>query len=303
MPFQYRPPALRTLCRTVLLRLVVPVLVVPVLALLLCLSAAPLAADPASPWVENPHLKLRLVSAQTAVGAGDPVRLGVQILLEPGWTFYWRNPGDNGLAPLLDWSGSRNAASVEVDWPAPLRKELLGGTNFVYAEEVVLPVAIRADDPDLPLVAELLLDYGVCREVCVPYSDRLRAELPPGQARPTAAADLIDYFAGLVPAAASVDGLHVAAAWTDLEQGLLVLRISAARALVAPDLVVEGPAGIWFGPPQVVLGTGGREAQVSFRVGPPAMLEALDGEELRITIVDLAQAVEDRVAVAPQGGR
>ena len=44
------------------------------------------------------------------VGGADNGELlaGVQIRLEPGWKTYWRTPGDSGVPPSFDWSGSKN---------------------------------------------------------------------------------------------------------------------------------------------------------------------------------------------------
>lgn len=261
-------------------------------------GTTPAQAGAASPWVNNEHLQIRLVAGQSAVGSGRSVLLGIQIRLEPGWSFYWRHPGDNGLAPVLDWDGSRNAASIEVDWPAPQRKVVLGAQNFVYAEEVVLPVHVLPADPRKPLLADLMLDYGVCREVCVPYADRLTIELPPGEAGRTEDAALIDWFADLVPAPASPPDLHVAEAGLDAEGGTLWLRLRSTRPMVDPDLFLEGPAEFWFGPPQVDIGPDGLAAEVRFQAGPDATLAELAGKPLRVTIVDMNVAVEDRVSVA-----
>ena len=48
-------------------------------------------------------------------GSGRP---GIEIRLDPHFKTYWRTPGDIGLPPSFDWSGSENVRSVEVRWPA-----------------------------------------------------------------------------------------------------------------------------------------------------------------------------------------
>ncbi len=266
------------------------------------LAAAPAAAgDPgwASPWIANEQVRMRLVSAQSALGPDGRARLGLEVHLAPGWSFYWRNPGDNGLAPLLDWSATRNAADIRVDWPAPHRKEVQGAQNIIYSDEVVLPVTIVAADPARPLVADLLLDYGVCKEVCVPYSHRLVLDLPPGAAAPTTGAEIIDFYAGLVPVAAGPDNVTFATAVPRPGHAGLVLRAMAAAPFVAPDLFVEGPEELWFGPPQVSLSEDRRTATFTLPAGPADALRALPGgARLRATLVDTDRAVEGQVAVA-----
>ena len=44
----------------------------------------------------------------------------VELQLAPGWKTYWRSPGDAGIPPTFDWSGSDNVRSVRIHWPAPL---------------------------------------------------------------------------------------------------------------------------------------------------------------------------------------
>ncbi|MEL7014329.1 MAG: protein-disulfide reductase DsbD domain-containing protein, partial [Pseudomonadota bacterium] len=43
----------------------------------------------------------------------------LQIDLAPGWTTYWRAPGDAGIPPYFDWHASENLSSVDVEWPSP----------------------------------------------------------------------------------------------------------------------------------------------------------------------------------------
>lgn len=260
------------------------------------------AVAPASDWIRKDHLELRLVSAQTALGSDGPARLGLEIRLAPGWTFYWRNPGDNGLAPLLDWSGSRNLREVAVAWPAPHRKEVLGAQNYVYTGEVVLPVTVEAEDPGQPLLADLVLDYGVCSDVCVPHSDRLSLELPPGSALPTDAAAAIDWYQDQVPVPAAQAGLRLLALQVEPESGGLRLQAQAEPPLVAPDIFLEGPEGMWFGLPEILLSDGGRRAEFVLKAGPPEALRRLAGAALRATIVDARRAAEVDLAVAGGGG-
>src|SRR5215470_3932839 len=81
-------------------------------------GAAPLAADAsATPWTASTNSKVRLVSG-TVDDQGQATRLaGIQLRLDPGWKTYWRNPGDSGVPPGFDWSGSKNLKQAEVLYP------------------------------------------------------------------------------------------------------------------------------------------------------------------------------------------
>ena len=78
----------------------------------LVLSAMPaLAADAFSTdWTLAAKSQARLIA-----GGGDLA--GFEIALAPGAITYWRDPGDAGLPPTLDFSLSDNVASVEPEFP------------------------------------------------------------------------------------------------------------------------------------------------------------------------------------------
>ena len=77
-------------------------------ALALLVTGAPArAADSFSTdWAQGAKSQARLIAA----GGG---LAGFEIALAPGAITYWRDPGDSGLPPTLDFSGSENVASVE----------------------------------------------------------------------------------------------------------------------------------------------------------------------------------------------
>ena len=118
------------------------------LALTVCvaLAGASLAASPGeSPWVGETFSKVRLVSGSVAGMSDGQMIAGVQIRLEPGWKTYWRMPGDFGVPPTFDWSGSKNLRSAEVLYPAPHRFTDASGTAIGYEDEVVFPVMVTPE--------------------------------------------------------------------------------------------------------------------------------------------------------------
>ncbi len=146
---------------------------VPVLALLGPTPAS--HAQEASPWTEGHRSRVRLV-AGGADGAGQLA--GVDISLDPGFKTYWRNPGEAGLPPAFDWAKSTNVGAIEVLWPAPSRSEDGGGVSYGYQGQVLFPVRIRAQDPGKPVGLALKIDYGVCKDICIPAQAELSLKLP-----------------------------------------------------------------------------------------------------------------------------
>lgn len=130
-----------------------------------------LAGVGVSPWVEDNGGKVRLVAGKPA--ADGSLRAGIEIRLEPDWKTYWTNPGASGMAPRFDWSGSQNLAEARVLWPAP--KSFMDGKSESagYSGTVVLPVVVTPSEAGKPVDLKLTLDFGLCKELCVPA----RAEL------------------------------------------------------------------------------------------------------------------------------
>ncbi len=158
--------------------------------LALCaLLTSPLAAA-SGPWVVHEQARVRLVAA---TAAGTPIDLGLEFELEPGWHVYWKNSGDAGYPPRLDFSQTPALAGSELLFPAPHRYDLPGGlVSFGYEEHVLYPISSRlavpaGDDARLlapfpPVTARL--DYLVCREECIPYTAELTLDLEAARRRP-----------------------------------------------------------------------------------------------------------------------
>ena len=97
------------------------------------ISCMRLASLPPSPPAPRPPCRRAAAErprdaagGQAAVGTLDGWRqpdgsrlAAVEIRLAPGWHTYWRVPGDAGIPPSFDWSGSSNLASVAYEWPRP----------------------------------------------------------------------------------------------------------------------------------------------------------------------------------------
>ena len=82
------------------------------------------------------------------------LRAGVEIRLDAGWKTYWRDPGDSGVPPTFDFSGSDNVKSVTVQWPAPERfPDGAGGNSIGYVGRVILPLRMVAKGRDKTFVA------------------------------------------------------------------------------------------------------------------------------------------------------
>lgn len=99
---------------------------------------------------------------------------GVRLQLAPGWKTYWRAPGDAGIPPLFDWG---NAGDVRVHWPAPQVFDQGGMRIVAYQGDVILPVEFMSVKSG-PTTVQGRIDFGVCKDVCVPVTAQINATLP-----------------------------------------------------------------------------------------------------------------------------
>lgn len=162
-------------------------------ALLLAVGVAPLlafalpvaATDGArSEWVSGYNSRVRLLAGTDAGAAARRLVAGVEIETKPDWKTYWRNPGDAGVPPAFDWSKSSNVAAVEVRYPAPQRLVDKSGVTIGYLGGVVFPVMVTPADPAKPVSLKLTIDYGVCKDICVPAQADLAIDVAAGEAGP-----------------------------------------------------------------------------------------------------------------------
>ena len=91
----------------------------------------------------------------------------IEIRLAPGWHTYWRVPGEAGIPPHFDWTGSRNLSGISYEWPRPKVFATEGMQTFGYEQRLVLPVRLKPTDPDAPMTLSLDASIGVCSDICM----------------------------------------------------------------------------------------------------------------------------------------
>lgn len=210
-------------------------------------AAAPAyAADAsASAWVGDARSALRLVAGTPGSDQGF-LPAGVEIRLAPGWKTYWRYPGDSGVGPRFDFTGSTNIRSATVAWPMPHAFRDAGGLSIGYKEKVLFPVRIVAQEPGRPVVLALAFEYAICERVCIPQSGRVALSLPATTPDQDAA---LAMAAARVPVASAVGagaGLAIRAVERvgDWPRPRILVDV-AAPAGEAVELFAEGPTAEW----------------------------------------------------------
>ncbi|SHH52973.1 protein-disulfide reductase DsbD domain-containing protein [Marivita hallyeonensis] len=218
----------------------------------------------------------------------------LHIVLEPGWKTYWRAPGDVGIPPQFDWSGSENIDSVSTSWPTPEVFFEQGMRSVGYRSEVVIPLRMTTPNADATLRLEGKLQIGICKDICIPANLSFEASLPPSPTRPdpTIAAALTD-----VPYTAREAGVaSVTCQFEAGEEGTLVLhtRIEMPSAGGEEYVVVEaGNPHVWVAEPD-----SRRDGAALYASTRLMHVEgksfALNRSDMRFTVIGALHAVDIR---------
>jgi len=267
---------------------------------LTCVLPAGAAEDGAvTPWVEAQAARVRLLAGADPAAPGKSLLAGIEITMAEGWKTYWRNPGEAGVPPNFDWSGSTNTASIKVAFPAPMRVSDPAAEMIGYKTSVVFPISIVPRAPAEAVELRLALEFAVCREICIPAQASLELRLPP-LARLGAPAAALAAASARVPRpqgsrrASDPELLGVRSMLTGPSPKLEIDAKFPGGAAGA-DLFLEAPDGI-FVPMAKKLGAesdGRLRFVVDLARGGNA--EDLKGKELTLTLVSDAGASEATV--------
>lgn len=140
------------------------------------LALAPLAGHAAmSPWATSEGGRMRLVAlSQPRNGI---VTALVQIEPKQGWKTYWRNPGNAGMAPELDFSSSTNLTLKSISYPVPEIGRDEAGLFIGYHHPVSLVVEFEKRNDTAPAEINLKALVGICETVCLPFMAQFRLKL------------------------------------------------------------------------------------------------------------------------------
>jgi suppressor for copper-sensitivity B len=199
-----------------------------------------------SPWSTGEHARLRLIAGPTTPTGKQ--RVGVEIVMSPGFKTYWRTPGEFGVPPAFDWSGSTNIGGLDVRWPVPERFQDSAGYSIGYVGEVVIPISVQPVDPSRPVMVVLKLDYAVCEKICIPARGEASLWLEPGVT--TVTSPRLESYEARVPVPVKPGPHNGKLALLDVGLDDTVVDPGLKLVLQTPpggkveDIFVEGP-GMW----------------------------------------------------------
>lgn len=137
-----------------------------------------------------PPVDVELVAAATSVAPGGALRVGVRLVLAPGWHVYGRSAGQSGLPPSVRFTLPAGVRASVVLHPVGVRHVEAAIATYVLFDEAFLTATIDVPADfaaaSLPVVADV--SWLVCEEECQPGHATLRLDVP--VTRGPASADL-----------------------------------------------------------------------------------------------------------------
>jgi DsbC/DsbD-like thiol-disulfide interchange protein/cytochrome c biogenesis protein CcdA len=221
------------------------------------------------------HMNVSLVAEQAVVAPGSAVTLAFVMRPQPGWHGYWRNPGDAGAAPRVQWRLPEGWSAGALQYPVPHRLIASGIMNYVFEGDHALLVAVRipADaEPGVAFPVDARIDYLVCTlELCVPESAGVTVELRTGA--PGARNPAFDGYRQALPRPMAE------AARFEVAGGRLRLAIplAAGTALADPYFFPATADALAYGQPQSISRSGDLLIVEGIAAPRAGALQAIEG--------------------------
>ena len=255
------------------------------------LVGSPARAGDASPWVKDSYSGIRLIAGANQSGA-ESLRAGIEIKMQPAWHTYWRYPGDSGVPPRFNFSGSDNLATVKVLFPAPHAFTDETGTTIGYKGSVILPLRVFPRQKDKPVTLRAKIDYAVCDKLCVPVEAHMELTLAGAGGADNAALAAAEASVPQ-PISAAEAGLTARRVNEDKRKPLVFVDLATPTGKPA-DIFVEGPSAEWALPlPKPAQGAPAGHQHFSFELdGLPPGVDPKASFELTFTIVKAGSATE-----------
>ena len=217
--------------------------------------------------------------------------------LAPEWKTYWRAPGDAGIPPQFDWTGSVNLGSVVYHWPSPLVITTNGLRSIAYHDQLILPVEITPADGNAPVSLGLQLQLGVCKDICLPVMLDLSAPLD-GASEPD---PLIEAALRMGPISGDAAGLEqITCDLSPIADGMHLQAHLTLPTFGTPETVVfeTNDPTVWVATATAQRKGGTLMAETDL-VPPKGAPFALDRAAVTVTVIGQGRSVEIKGCPAP----
>ena len=124
---------------------------------------------------------VELVSEFASITPGLEFEMALRFEMKPHWHIYWKNPGEAGMPPRVEWQAPDGFEFGEIEFPTPHRIESPPGfISYAYDGEVFLLVKAKAPanlKPGETIEIKVDSNWLICEEMCVPGSAKVVLDL------------------------------------------------------------------------------------------------------------------------------
>ena len=124
-------------------------------------------------WYQNTYSKIRIITSEVSNGL---TYIGVEVLLDDNTYTYWSNPGDSGIEPSIIIK-NQYINDYSINWPTPKLLKDEFGTNYIYEDAVLIPIALSLENYKYGEDIVLDMNFGICNLVCIPINQTIVFQL------------------------------------------------------------------------------------------------------------------------------
>ena len=144
-----------------------------------------LSPRPVGQTFQTPQVKATLLAeAPKGIEAGKTLWLGLELVHQPQWHTYWRNPGDSGLPTDLQWKLPEGLVAGNLIWPVPRRIPIGPLANYGYEDTLLLITPLQISKSFKPkgnetsVQIDLHANWLVCKQECIPQEGDFSLRVP-----------------------------------------------------------------------------------------------------------------------------
>lgn len=148
---------------------------------------------------EQPYVTAKLIADTTAIQAGKPFKLGVELTMKSGWHTYYKESGDAGLPTKITWKLPPGFVAGPILWEKPHKFNDSGIVTYGYKDKTLLGATITppAGFGSDKIVLKADVKWLSCAEICVPGGTSVSLELPVDKSGSNASAANTEAFSKL----------------------------------------------------------------------------------------------------------
>lgn len=131
--------------------------------------------------------KIRLIASYQDQSHSNKILVGFHFKLKNDWKIYGKSDSSFTQPPVFDFSNSTNIDqnNFKILWPEAkiISEKILDEiiSYPVYENEVIIPLEISVKEQKKPININVKIDYGLCKDVCIPASQNLNISIKAGE--------------------------------------------------------------------------------------------------------------------------